>query len=436
MSEQLALFGGAKAVRRGAEIVAAGRWPVFGEEEHAAVADVLARGGSYEESARFEEEFAGFTGARYALAQNNGTSTLHAAYFAVGVEPGDEVITSPYTWHLQVSPILALHAIPVFCDIDPASGALDPAGIEAKITSRTRAIAVLHPFGAVAPMAEILEIARRHGLAVVEDCSHAHGASYHGRPVGTLGDVGCFSLQASKLMTAIEGGVLITDREEFYARACLLGHYERLPKLGEPYRRYWDPTNTMAPTSFGFKYRMHPLGAALARVQLRQLPERTRILRQNMRRLTTALDGIHPAFSPPPEAAGTERVWLNYIAEYDAERAGVSRDRFIQALVAEGVPAATGRPGYLPVYWNPLYEERSMWAEGVPFDAPAIEHRVIYERGLCPVAEARWQREVGLPVLRHPVSPEAIDEMAAGVAKVLGALDRLAETGDAAVAAG
>src|SRR5205814_211917 len=113
----------------------------------------------------------------------------------------------------------------------------------------------------------ILAIARRHGLPVIEDCSHAHGATYKGRKVGTLGDIGCFSLQGSKLMTAIEGGVLITDNAEYHDRVCLLGHYERVPRLAsEQYRRFYDPAQEMAPTCFGFKYRMHPLAAALARV--------------------------------------------------------------------------------------------------------------------------------------------------------------------------
>src|SRR5439155_12414001 len=176
MTERLALFGGPKAVNCGAEIAAASRWPVFGAEEQAAVQAVLEQGAGYEEIAAFEQEFARFTGSRYALAQNNGTSTIHAAYFAVGVKPGDEVLTSAYTWHLQVAQIIALHAIPVFCDIDPRTACIDPADIEAKISPRTRAIAVVHPMGAVAPMDEIMAIARRHGLAVVEDCSHAHGA--------------------------------------------------------------------------------------------------------------------------------------------------------------------------------------------------------------------------------------------------------------------
>jgi len=428
MSEKLALLGGPKAVTRVAELGQRGRWPNFTDEEKKAVCEVLDSGDVYAGIGKFEQEFAAYCGVRFAIAHNNGTSSIHSAYFAAGLQPGDEVLTSAYTWHLQVSQMLTLHAIPVFCDVDPKAACIDPEDIKRKISKRTKAIAVLHPFGAMAPMDEIVAIARQHGLVVIEDCSHAHGATYKGRKVGTLGDLGCFSLQASKLMTAIEAGVLVTDNEELYERACVLGHYERISKLkAEKYRKYCDPAKPdQAPTCFGFKYRMHPLAAAIARVQLRHLDDWTATRQRNMGYLTKRLaevgDGI---FEPAYEAPGTKRVWLNYICQYHADRGGVPRERFIEALRAEGVPASTGRMGYLPVYWNPLYEERSMWAPGYPFDAPYVSRKVTYERGLCPEAERFWQRCVGLPVFHHPCSQELLDEIAQAVGKVVRNLDAL-----------
>ena len=424
MSERLALLGGTKAITRGDELAAASRWPSFTEEEKTAVCEVLDSGYVYAPIAQFEQEFAAYHNVRFALAHNNGTSAIHSAYFAVGVEPGDEVITSAYTWHLQVSQILALHAIPVFSDIDPKSACIDPADIERKISPRTKAIAVVHPYGAIAPMDEIVSIARKHGIAVIEDCSHAHGATYKGRKVGTLGDIGCFSLQASKLMTGIEAGVFITNNKEYYERACVLGHYERIPKLSsEKYRKYHQPDREQAPTCFGFKYRIHPLAAAIARVQLRHLDEWTAVRRSNMGYLTEALKEVGKeagdVLEPPYEAPGTRRVWLNYICQYHADRTGVPRERFIEALRAEGLPATGGRTGYLPVYWNPLYKERSMWAEGYPFDAPYVSRKVTYERGLCPEAERFWRRAVGLPVLHRKVSKELLDEIVGALTKVL-----------------
>ena len=425
MSERLALLGGTKTITRGDELASASRWPVFTEEEKTAVCEVLDSGDVYAPIARFEEEFASYMGVRYALATNNGTSSIHSAYFAVGIGPSNEVITSAYTWHLQVGQILALHAIPVFCDIDPRSACIDPDDVRRKITSRTKAIAVVHPYGAIAPMDEIVDVAREHGIAVIEDCSHAHGAKYKGRKVGTLGDVGCFSLQASKLMTAIEAGVMITNNEEYYERACLLGHYERIPRLkSEKYRRFYQPDEEMAPACFGFKYRIHPLAAAIARVQLRHLDGWTKTRRRNMCYITDRLKKVGEehggVFEPPYETPETERVWLNYIGQYYAEKAGVPRERFIEALNAEGLPASRGRTGYLPVYWNPIYEERvGMWGEGYPFDAPYVSRKVTYERGLCPEAERFWRRTVGLPVLHREASKELLDEIVGAVAKVL-----------------
>ena len=425
--ETLALLGGASAFKKQEELTQASRWPLFGEEEKRAACEALESSNVYGPIQALEQEFGAYMGTRFALAQNNGTSTIHAAYFAVGVEPGDEVITSAYTWHLQVSQILALHAIPVFCDVDPVNACIDPGDIEQKISRRTKAIAVVHPFGAVAPMDEILEIARRRGLAVVEDCSHAHGALYKGRKVGTIGDIGCFSLQAGKLITSIEGGVLVTDNQEYYERACLLGHYERIPKLESPeYRKYYDPEKVVAPTCFGFKYRMHPLAAAIGRVQLSHLDEWNAERRRYQVYLTEQLQGIAEGFDLPHETPGTQRTWLSFICQYYQEKMqGVPRERFIEALNAEGLPATGGRTGYLPIYWNPLYEDRSMWAKGCPFDAFYVSRKVTYDPGMCPQAEAYWQRTVGLPVLHRQASRELLDEIVGAVTKVVGNIEEL-----------
>jgi perosamine synthetase len=430
MREELALFGGKRGFTRVEELASATCWPVFSEEEKKAVCEALEGENVYASIEQFEREFAAYHGVRYALAHNNGTSSIHAALFAVGVEPGDEVITSAYTWHLQVTPIIALHAIPVFCDVEPKSACIDPADIKRKISKRTKAIVVVHPYGAVASMDEIVSLAQEHGIPVIEDCSHAHGAKYKGKKAGTLGDVGCFSLQASKLMTGIEGGVLITNNEEYYERACVLGHYERIPRLKkEKYRRYYQPEKEMAPSCFGFKYRMHPLAAAIARVQLRHLDEWNSVRRHNMIYVTKAINEmireIGGFFEPPYEAPNTERVWLNYICQYHSDKNGVPRERFIEALKAEGIPETGGRTGYLPVYWNPIYEERSVWARGYPFDAPYVSRKVTYGRGICPEAEKFWRRTVGLPVIHRRVSGDLLEEYVAAIAKVLRNIDAL-----------
>jgi len=429
MAEKLALLGGPKTVTMHEELQAANRWPVIGEEEIEAVVAAMKEPDIYAPIAEFEKEFAAYHGAKYALAHNNGTSSIQAAYFAVGVGPGDEVLCPAYTWHLSVSQVLTLHAIPVFCDVDPRTGSIDPEDLKRRITPQTKAINVLHPFGAVAPMDEIMAIAREQGIPVIEDCSHAHGALYKGRKVGTIGDIGCFSLQAAKLLTAIEGGILITNNAEYYERAVVLGHYERIPRLtSEKYRRYvpTDMRAPQAPTCFGYKYRMHPWAAAFGRVQLRKLEQISAARRRNLEYLTDAILPLSDGLVPPYEAPGTCRTWLNYICQYYPEKMqGVSRDRFVEALNAEGLPATTGRAGYLPVYWNPLYEERNMWAEGIPFDAPYVKRKVDYSRGICPQAEAIWQRTVGLPTFPHPCDKALLDQCIGAIDKVIRNLDRL-----------
>ena len=148
--------------------------------------------------------------------------------------------------------------------------------------------------------------------------------------------------------------------------------------------------------------------------------------------ITRELARLGPAFSPAYERPDTERIWLNYIAQLHEDRAGgLSRDRFVEALRAEGLPASSGRVGYLPIYWNPLYEERSMWAEGCPFDAPYTSRRIEYRRGDCPEAEAIWRRSVGLPVLHHPCSQELLEQIVTAVEKVLRHAPELAAHGAA-----
>ena len=216
---------------------------------------------------RFEERFASATGARYALMMNSGTATLHSAFFAVGVKPGDEVIVPPYTFFATAAPILQLGGVPVFCDIDEETLTADPTDVERRITGRTRAICVVHVWGNPAPLDRFVDIARRHGVALVEDCSHAHGAFYRGRSVGRWGDVGCFSLQGNKPVTGGEAGVAITDSASYYDRMLALGHN------GRTATQQAAGTFGLDNASLGLKYRPHLAAAAWALASLDRLDE-------------------------------------------------------------------------------------------------------------------------------------------------------------------
>jgi dTDP-4-amino-4,6-dideoxygalactose transaminase len=284
--------------------------------------------------ARFERRMCELTGTRHALAMNSGTATLHSAYFAVGVGPGSEVIVPAYTWHASATPILQCSAVPVFCEIDPRTLTLDPDDVERRITPRTRAICAVHIWGNPAPMDRIRAIADRHGLAVIEDCSHAHGASYQGRAVGSWGDVGCFSLQGAKAVEGGEGGVAVMNDPVLYDRMALLGH-NVLIKKGQRADSFPD----FGDINLGVKYRPHAAAMYLADAALRRLPERNRRAARAWQWLCEELEGV-PGIRPIPTTPGGVRGgYYAFVLEYTGEDlGGPDTEAFVSAVAAEGAP--------------------------------------------------------------------------------------------------
>lgn len=382
----LAINGGEKAVQTEWQE----SWPAIGKDEEQAVLAVLRTGevSIHPVVKEFEADFARYLGVRYALAQNNGTSTLHAACFAVGLRPGDEVLVATYAWWCTIAPILMVGAIPVFCEVDPHTLTIDPADAARRITPRTRAIMALHLWGNICDMDALLDLAVRHGLAVIEDCSHAHGGEWRGRKVGTLGDAGCFSFQGSKVMVAGEGGALVTNQQDVYEAAIALGHYERLPALeSETYRAF-------AGTSFGFKYRAHPLAMAIAREQLKKLDEVNQARGERFAYLMTALQEI-PGIQATETLPGAQRGgYYGWRVLYQPEELdGLPRERFVQALQAEGAQVHPCR--------YPLYHLTYYYGQGVHYlarNGPQPRHRPVYRRGDLPVTEALHDRLLTLPV--------------------------------------
>ena len=231
---ELALFGGEPTVPFGT----VKPWPEVTEEDKQAVMAVLDRGvfwGAHApEITALQEDWAQWLGTKYCLATNSGTAALHMAVAAAGVEPGDEVITTPFSWTSTATCVLHHNAIPIFADIDPLSYNIDPVKIEEKITPFTKAIIPVHLYGLPADMDPIMEIAERHNLVVIEDCCQAHGALYKGRKVGTIGHVAAFSLNGSKNLSGGEGGLFVTNDERRWQEAA------RLQQFGEarrPHRR-------------------------------------------------------------------------------------------------------------------------------------------------------------------------------------------------------
>jgi perosamine synthetase len=394
---ELAIKGGPRAVT----IAWERDWPLIGSEEIGAVVNLMERRilSIYDRSgivAEFEDSFADYhalDGRRpYVVSHNSGTSALNAAYFGLGLRPGDEVVVPSYTFLATVVPLLNCGVTPVFADMDPETLNLAPASVVKQITSRTRAVVVTHMWGHPADMEELCRVCDQAGLPLIEDCSHAHGATINGRKVGTFGTAACFSLEGHKAIVAGEGGTLITWSREIYERALMLGHFGKRIKeeVAAPELR------PFLETGFGQKYRMHPLAAAIANQQIRRLDDRNEQRRRNLEFLADLLSGL-PGVQPPRARPGfTYGGWYGFKVRYDAAQlGGLPMGQFLAALQAEGVQAK--RPGSPPLHNLPLFaltRDRARqlalpWAEALPDEPRAIAE--------CPVAEAVYPTLISLP---------------------------------------
>lgn len=330
------------------------RWPILTEEDERAVLAVLRSGrlSIHEEVAALEEDYRRRFGVRHAIAHCNGTSAVHAVLHAFDIEPGDEVIVPSATWWASVMPILHCGGVPVFAETEERCLGLDPADVQARITDRTRAIVIVHLFGMPSRMAELVSVARRNGLKILEDASHGHGATYHGRPVGTFGDASVFSMQANKLVPSAEGGMLLTNDDELHEKVIRFGHCERLiPAKESPNRRF-------AATGFGFKFRMSPLSAAVARVQLRHLNERNRRRNDNCIYISEHLEKLGLETFPAPE--NVRRTYFEFPIAYDESTTGYPLSDLVAALQAEG--ARVEAPRYPLLHQQPVFTEGT-WAK-------------------------------------------------------------------------
>ena len=390
---RLAIHGGPRAVAtRYRE-----RWRAVRARELAAIVryglrdvSTLAKGDG--PVAELEAQFAALSGTRHALTMNSGTAALHSAYFAVGVEPGSEVVVPSYTFFASAAPILQCGARPVFCEVDPRTLTADPDDVERRITPKTRAICVVHMWGNPAPLDRFAEIARRHEVALIEDCSHAHGASYHGRPVGGWGDVGCFSLQGAKAVSGGEAGIAVTDDPTLYDRMLLLGHYGRLKK-GQAAASFESDH-----LSLGVKYRPHLYSVLLARGSLSLLDELNRRRRRNYALLTQALAGC-PAVQPIETTPGAVRGgFLEYILRYEpAGSGGLELKAFVERARAEGAPVSAERYSAIGPQGRMLHQSPIFTASSPFAFAAGRGTEPAFEPPLLPVSEGLEGRLLSLP---------------------------------------
>lgn len=365
-------------------------WPVFDDEMQAAVAAVLASGKVNQwtggEVTAFEAEYAEATGVRHAVALMNGSVAIELALIALGVGPGDEVVVTPRSFMASVSSVVLVGATPVFADVDPESGNLTAETIAAVLTERTRAVVPVHLAGWPCEMDPIMALAREHSFFVIEDCAQAHGALLDGRPVGSVGHVGCFSFCQDKIITtAGEGGLLTTDDTDLFKRAWAFKDHGK--GYDTVFNQAHPPGFRWLHDGFGTNWRMTEVQATVGRVALRRLPEWTRQRRANAAALREHLV-CHDAFGVPEPRPGAVHAEYKTYWTVRPERLaeGWSRDRIVEAAGALGVPLFSGS-------CSEIYRERA-------FDGTGWR-----PEGGLPAARALG--ETSLMTLVHPTLSEA-----------------------------
>lgn len=352
----------------------------------------------------FRRQFAELYGVAHCHMVSSGTAGLHIAAAAVGVGPGDEVITSPMTDQGTVIAILARGAIPVFADLDPHTYNMTPKSVASSLTEKTKAIIVVHLAGNPADMDGILALAREHRLKVIEDCAQSYLCLYKDRLAGTLGDLGCFSLNDFKHISAGDAGMVITNDAALADRVALF--------LDKGYAR---DGSGRRPPFLAYNYRPCELHGAVAIAQLRKLPGICARRNAFGDRLTGALADV-PGVFPHKVLEGCKCSYWFYMGRMDSAALGVSRDQFVKAVAAEGVPISSGYIGQM-VYEYPVLTEHRAY-EGCPFPWDGLYgRRVEYHHGLCPVAEAVEASSFRIPVTEFMAEAD-IDDIARAIGKV------------------
>jgi perosamine synthetase len=400
-----ALLGGAKTRNQ-----PFASWPKFDSTEEQALLAVLRSGKWYrgygEQVSKFEQAYGSLTGAKACLAAASGTSALYIALNAVGVEPGDEVILPPYTFIATANVILRQFALPVFVDSDIETFQIDHTKVEAAITPATRAIMPVHLGGNVAHLDELLRVAAKHNVPLIEDACQAHLAEWKSRKVGVYGAAGCFSFQASKNLNSGEGGAVLFQSEELREKAYAFhnnGGGRKHVGLNFSY------------VSSGFNLRLTEFQAALLLAQMTRLERQARTRSENGAYLTSMLKEI-PGITPARAYEGcTNNAYHLYMFRYDgAQFGGLTREKFLKALVAEGVPAS---PGYSPLNQYELFAN-TLRSRGFAKLFPEQRLKQWHEQNRCPVNDRLCTEAVWLTqnLLLGPRSD--MDQIASAVRKL------------------
>lgn len=398
---QLALFGGKKTKQKPFPA-----WPQYDDQERRVLGEVLESRVWWRtpgtQTLEFEKAFARYHGARHGIAVTNGTAALEVTMAALGIGHGDEVIVPNFTFVATASAVLFANALPVLVEVDPKTYCLDPALAEAAITPRTRAIIAVHMGGHPADLDRLQEIAERRGIALIEDSAHAHASEWRGTKIGTFGTAATFSFQASKLMTAGEGGVIISNDDAFERQARSVHDCGRMP--GE-----WFYSHFI----YGSNYRLSEWQGAVLKVQLERLEPQTAHRHSNGRlldKLFTQIPGITPQKCDP---RCTRNSQYAYIFHVDSKKmAGISTENFIAALNAEGIPTQASYPPLheLDCFRNGEYRKCLSGSQ-------ATERHAFLEQSFPHSQRAAWET-VWIPQFALLGDEEDMNEIAEAIRKI------------------
>lgn len=353
-------------------------WPIFDEKEEQAVLEVLRSGKWFygDKIKEFEKNFSIFQGAKYGISVTNGTSGLEIALKCLEIGAGDEVIVTPYSFISSATSALMANAVPVFTDIEEDTFNISPKAIEAAVTEKTRAVIPVHIGGLPCNMDEILKIAKKHNLSIVEDACHAWGSRWQNIGVGSIGDAGVFSFQMSKNITAGEGGIITTNNKKLEEKC------RSFIRVGRKEDREWYKHFIL-----GGCYRMTEIQAAILNVQLKRLEKQNKIRRENALYLNQELSRIPGIKILREDKWVTERAYHKYIFRYiQKDFKNIPRSLFLRALNLEGIPCTFGYPN--PLYKNPLFKYyKNSGAKYCPVSCKFYEKQVDYSKIFLPVVE-------------------------------------------------
>ena len=421
---ELAIFGGPRAITRPFK-----RYNSIGKEEVDAATAVAETGvlskfaGAWEPDffggpkvQEFERQSESYFGVKHAVAVNSWTSGLVAAVGAIGVEPGDEVIVSPWTMAATATAILHWNAIPIFADIEPETFCLDPASVEANLTPYTKALMVVDIFGHPSDMNTLRDIATRHHLKIVTDTAQAPSSRYKGLTTGILGDVGGFSLNYHKHIHTGEGGILVTDDDTLADRLRLIrNHAEAV--VGD--KGVADLCNMI-----GYNFRLGEIEAAIGIEQLKKLERLVDDRRRAADRLSEGLRGLAGLRTPIVKRGCTHSYYM-YPMVLDLEQVGVTRARIFEALEAEGVTGLA--QGYACLHLLPMYQQKIAYgSKGFPWTSDICHREVNYDPGTCSVAETLHQSTyLGFEMCMYELTTEDVDLIVMAFQKVWNQLEKL-----------